>query len=320
MPTFRLNSTAFGVACGVTMAVASAASFTAARAGMLGGVAADELVLLRYLVAGLVFLPFLLRWGLPSLAGIGWTRGLILLLCGGPLFGWLQFAAYAYAPLAHGAIILPPTVTILSTIAAAVFLKEHLGAHHLAGTALVIGGIALLGWDGFVNVTTPRAWIGDLMFLAAAILWACFSVLMRHWRLRALRAVAVVSLLSCVTLLPSYAISGELRVMLNEPWTVLATQGLVQGLLQGLIGVAAYTHAIRVLGVGRAVLFPAMIPALAVVLGIPAIGETPSSIQIVGLAVVTTGLLIAVGALRVLWRWTAGPTPVTAVATTTDGI
>ncbi len=292
------------------MAVASAASFTAARAGMLGGAAADELVLLRYLVASLVFLPFLVRWGLLSLVGIGWARGLVLLLCGGPLFAWLQFAAYSYAPLAHGAIILPPTVTILSTVAAALFLKEHLGTHHLAGTALVIGGIALLGWDGIVNVTTPQAWVGDLMFLAAAVLWACFTVLMRHWRLSAVRAVAVVSLLSSVSLLPTYLMSGELRVILNAPWSVLATQGIVQGLLQGLIGVAAYTRAIRVLGVSRAVLFPATIPALAVLLGIPAIGETPSAIQIVGLAGVTTGVLIAIGGLRILRRWTFGATPV----------
>jgi hypothetical protein len=60
-----------------------------------------------------------------SLAGIGWPRGLTLLLVGGPVFAWLQFAAYQYAPLVHGAIINPPAVTILSTIAAAVFLKER---------------------------------------------------------------------------------------------------------------------------------------------------------------------------------------------------
>jgi hypothetical protein len=41
----------------------------------------------------------------------------------------------------HGVIVHPPMVTILSTVAAAVFLKERLSAHHIAGTALVIDGI-----------------------------------------------------------------------------------------------------------------------------------------------------------------------------------
>jgi hypothetical protein len=67
------HSTAFGTTCGVTMAFAAAASFAAARFGMLGGVAPDELVLLRFLVASVFFFPLLIRWGLFSLAGIGWA-------------------------------------------------------------------------------------------------------------------------------------------------------------------------------------------------------------------------------------------------------
>jgi two-component system, OmpR family, response regulator len=66
-----------------------------------------------------------------------------------------------------------------------------------------------------------------------------------------------VCVLSTVILLPVYAMTGELRTLLATRSSVLLTQGLVQGLLQGLIGTTAYSHAIRVLGVGRAVLFPA---------------------------------------------------------------
>jgi drug/metabolite transporter (DMT)-like permease len=289
------HSIAFGAACGVTMALAAAFSFAAARFGMLGGVAPDQLVLLRFLIASLFFFPFLMRWGLFSLAGIGWLRGLTLLLVGGPVFAWLQFAAYRHAPLAHGAIINPPTVAILSTIAAAVFLKERISGHHVAGAALVIGGIVLLGWDGVANTTDLRAWIGDLMFLGSAVLWACFTVLLRYWRLSAVRAVAVVSVLSTIILLPVYAISGELQALLATSSSVLITQGLVQGVLQGLIGTTAYSHAIRVLGVSRAVLFPAAIPALAILPGIPLVGERPSPAQIAGLGVVTAGLLVASG-------------------------
>jgi drug/metabolite transporter (DMT)-like permease len=304
------HSVAFGVTCGAMMAFAAASSFAAARFGMLGGVAPDKLVVLRFLIASVFFLPFLMRWGLFSLAGVGWPRGLTLLLAGGPVFAWLQFAAYRYAPLAHGAIINPPTVAILSTIAAAVFLKERISGHHVAGAALVIGGVVLLGWDGVANTVDPGAWIGDLMFVASAVLWACFTVLLRHWRLSAVRAVAVVSVLSTIILLPVYAISGELRPLLATSSSVLLTQGLVQGLLQGLIGTTAYSHAIRVLGVSRAVLFPATIPALAILPGIPIIGEKPSAAQIAGLGVVTTGLLVASGIWRMFRRRSITPAPI----------
>jgi drug/metabolite transporter (DMT)-like permease len=314
------HSTAFGATCGVTMAFAAASSFVAARFGLLSGVTPDKLVLLRFLIASVFFLPFLARWGLFSLAGIGWPRGLTLLLVGGPVFAWLQFAAYRYAPLAHGAIINPPTVTILSTIAAAVFLRERISGHHIAGTALVIGGIVLLGWDGVANTNDLSAWIGDLMFFASAVLWACFTVLIRYWRLSAVRAVAVVSLLSTIILLPVYAISGELRPLIATSSSVLVMQGLVQGVLQGLIGTTAYAHAIRVLGVSRAVLFPATIPAFAILLGIPLIGESPSPVQIVGLGVVTAGLLIAIGISRMFWRRSMTPAPIMAAVCSSEDV
>jgi drug/metabolite transporter (DMT)-like permease len=254
-----------------------------------------------------------------SLAGIGWPRGLTLLMVGGPVFAWLQFAGYRYAPLAHGAIINPSTVAILGTIAAAVFLKERMSVHHLAGTASVIGGIVLLGWDRGADRTDQHAWIGDLMFLASAVLWACFTVLLRYWRLSAVRAVAVVSVLSTIILLPVYAISGELRSLLATSSSVLVTQGLVQGVLQGSVGTTAYSHAIRVLGVSRAVLFPASIPALAILLGIPLIGERPSAIQFAGLGVVTAGLVVASGLWRMFRRRSLLPVSVVAVVGTDEG-
>ena len=49
-----------------------------------------------------------------------------------------------------------------------------------------------------------RAWLGDLLFFASSILWAGFTLLLRHWRVPALRATAVVSVLSFLIATPSY--------------------------------------------------------------------------------------------------------------------
>mgnify|MGYP003377124425 CR=1 FL=1 len=78
----------------------------------------------------------------------------------------------------------------------------------------------------------------------------------------------------------------------------VAIQALVQGVLQGAIGIVAYSHAIRVLGVSRAVLFPASVPAMAILVGIPTLGEIPTVLQLVGVALVPVGLVYAVGAFR----------------------
>ena len=112
---------------------------------------------MRFGVAGIVLLPLLLRWGLPTLAGIGWRRGLVLMVVGGPAFALMQMGGYAFAPLAHGAVIHPASVTILSTGIAAGMLGERLSRTHMIGAALVIAGIVLISWQGLHAVRPARA-------------------------------------------------------------------------------------------------------------------------------------------------------------------
>jgi drug/metabolite transporter (DMT)-like permease len=293
---------AWGYFCGCVLALGASLSFASARAGVIVGLTPGDLILMRFGVAGLVLLPFWVRWGLPTLAGIGWRRGLILTILGGPAFALMQMGGYAFAPLAHGAVIHPASVTILSTGIAAVLLKERLSGAHLAGAALVIAGIVLISWQGLHAETGANSWIGDLLFLTSAILWAGFTVLIRHWRLHAIRAIAVVSFLSLLVILPGYLAWYGPEHLIARPPGAMAMQALVQGLGQGVLAIIAYCQAIRVLGVSRAVLFPAMVPAVSVLIGIPIVGEIPNAIQVAGLLIVTIGLISAIGVFR---RWMA---------------
>ncbi|MBL0901410.1 MAG: DMT family transporter [Reyranella sp.] len=280
------------------MALGASLSFAAARAGIVDGLGAADLIFARYLVAGAIMLPALLYWGLPTLAGIGLGRSLALTLLGGAPFALLQTGGYEYAPLAHGAIIAPSTVTIVSTIGAAIFLRERLGRSHLAGAAVVLLGIGLIGWDGIVQSAAAaggQAWLGDLLFFASSILWAGFTLLLRHWRLSALRATAVVAVLSMVVATPAYLLWKGAEHLMTLPLGALAFQGLIQGGLQGVVTMIAYSQAVVLLGVSRAVLFPAVVPAVSVLVGIPIVGEIPGALQISGLVLVTVGLLITIG-------------------------
>jgi drug/metabolite transporter (DMT)-like permease len=280
------------------MALGASLSFAAARAGILGGLLPVDLIFARFIVAGLIMLPVLLHFGAAGLAGIGWARGLVLTVLGGVPFALLQTGGYGFAPLAHGAVIAPSTVTIVSTIGAAVFLRERLSRDHLAGAVVVLGGIMLIGWDGLVQPAGERAWLGDLLFFGSSILWACFTLLLRHWRVPALRATAVVSVLSCLVSTPAYLLWAGSAHLTALPVGTLAFQGLIQGGLQGAITMFAYGQAVVLLGVSRAVLFPAIVPAMSVLVGIPIVGEIPGVLQIGGLCLVTLGLLTTVGVFR----------------------
>ena len=281
------------------MALGASVSFAAARAGILAGLSADDMIFARFLVAGTVMLPFVLYWGIGDLAGVGWKRGLVLLVTGGPLFALLQTEGYAFAPLAHGAVIAPSTVTILSTIGAGIILREKLTLSHVIGAVIVLTGIMAVSWQGFIDSRPgDSTWIGDLLFVLSSALWAGFTILLRYWRLDAVRATAVVAVLSMCVAVPAYVGYRGPDHIAQLPVGALAVQGLMQGLVQGVLTLMAYSRAIAILGVSRAVLFPAIVPAISILIGIPLIGEIPSQLQIVGLGLVSIGLLIAVGVLK----------------------
>lgn len=294
----RITRDHWGFLCGSIMALGASLSFASARAGILGGLGAADMIFARYLVAGAIMLPLLVRYGVRDFAGIGLRRSLILTVLGGAPFALLQTGGYGFAPLAHGAVIAPSTVTIVSTIGAALFLRERLSRNHLVGAAIVLAGIFLIGWDGLTQPAGERAWLGDLLFFASSVLWAGFTLLLRHWRLPALQATAVVAVLSFVMTTPIYLAVMGIAHLQALPFGMLAFQGLVQGGLQGAITMVAYSQAVIFLGVSRAVLFPAIVPALSVLVGIPIVGELPGALQIGGLCLVTLGLMTTVGLFR----------------------
>ena len=304
-------SIAMGYLFGLTMALGAATSFAMARAGALRGLAPEDIILARAAVAGLIMLPLLITWGLPTLAGIGWRRGLLLLLTGGPLFAFLQTGGYAFAPLAHGAVIAPSTVTVLSTIGAVVLLGERLTTWHVIGGMTVIAGVVLVSWHGFTgSALTDTTWIGDLMFVTSSMLWAAFTILMRKWRIDPMRATAAVAVLTAVVVVPGYFAYSGLDRLMTLPADALLAQGIAQGLIQGVVTLLAYGKAIAILGVSRAVLFPAIVPAISILIGIPLVGEWPDATQIAGLTLVTVGLFAAVGLIgRIVKALRPAPRP-----------
>lgn len=288
-----------GIALGIAMAIMAASSFSVARGGILRGVRPEDITLLRFGVAGLIFLPILLKHGVANLGGIGWGRGLVLVLTAGPLAAFSQAAGYLFAPLAHGAVLVPMSVTVFCSVLAVILLKERHGLAHAIGTAGIILGLGLIGIEGLLASSGgANVWIGDLIFLFAGLLWAAYTILFRYWRLDSLVAMAVVCVLSMVIMVVVYPIAFSIPHLLTLPWRELALQGVVQGLLSGTLATIAYNRIVVLLGAGRAVLFPAMVPGLAILFGIPILGEYPTSIQLLGLASAMIGLLVALGILR----------------------
>lgn len=271
------------------------------RAGVTAGLRPEDFVFLRYAVAGCIMLPWLARRDPAGLGGVGWGSGFLLALTAGPLFIYLGIAGFLFAPLAHGAVIQPSTVTLASIVAAWLLLGERLSAERLIGTGMIIAGLTLIA-IGPSEIETGPTWIGDLLFVSAGLLWAAFTILLRHWSVAAIPATAAVSVLSAAFVVPLFLAFGTVdRLLALDPAT-LAIQTLVHGVFAGVLAIVAYAKAVEILGAAGAALFPALVPAAGLIAGIPIAGEMPSPTEWIGAAVTTCGLAVAMGAIRILHR------------------
>ena len=277
---------------GGLVAVLSWGSYLAlARAGVNQGLHVADFLLLRFIPAALVILPFMLpRW--PAIRAIGPWRILAVTTLIGPPFVLLAIAGYRFAPLAHGAVVQPVTVTVAVTLAAALFLHEPLTPQRAIGIAAALVGVALVGFGA--HAPAPGAgptWAGDLLFAAAGLLWAAFTLLMRRWNLDPLVTTGAVAIVSSLVVLPAFVLLDTPARLLALPAPLLLTQVVVQGVLSGVVALIAFGIAVQTLGAARAALFPAMVPAAAIIIGVPITGEWPTPLQTAGLMIATAGLL-----------------------------
>jgi drug/metabolite transporter (DMT)-like permease len=279
------HATALGVTCGAASALCWAAGFVAARHGILIGMSPLVLALHRYVWAGLALLPVAAWGGFGDLGRIGPWRAVTLTLFGGLPLALLSYYGYVYVPLGHGAIIQPSCAALGGLVLAHLVLREALPVRRIFGALAMIVGLVIIGIEA-LHTIGAQGFFGDMMFVAAGSFFAVFGMLLRLWRISAMPAVALTSIVSL----------AGLPLMLFD-WNNFLAAGLVQNLLQAVVqGVFAgagavylFTRAAILLGAGRAALFPALVPPFTLLIGFVVLGEAPSFSQLVGLAVVVLG-------------------------------
>jgi|SRR5579862_518750 len=284
-PLAAKHATAWGVLFGAASAFCWALGFVAARHGVTAGLSPIVLSLHRFVWAGIAFLPFVAMDNPRTLGGLGWRRGIILTLFGGlPLALWSYFG-YIYVPLGHGAIIQPSCASLVGILLARLLLDEPLPLRRVAGAAVIVAGLSIIGAEAFRTMGASGVF-GDLLFVAAGCSFATFGVLLRRWRLVPIAAAAITSVLSLVGLPLLFWTYGN---MVAAGFRENLLQAVVQGFFAGAGGIYLFTRAVVLLGAGRAVVFPSLVPLFTLVIGFVALGEAPTVSQLVGLVIVLIG-------------------------------
>lgn len=279
------HSTSIGLACGVGAALCWALGFVVARQGVLAGMSPFIVAMHRYFWPGLALLPFVAANGFRDLGGIGWGRGFTLALFGGlPLALW-SYVGFVFVPLGHGGVIQPSSAALGGILLARFVLKEPLPPRRILGALAMIGGLCIIGIEALRTIGAHGIG-GDFLFVAAGGSFAIFGMLVRLWRVTAMRSVAITSVLSLVA---SPLLLLNLDNLLAAGLLENVLQALVQGGLAGAAATYLFTRAVVLLGASRAVLFPSLVPPFVLLTGFLVLGEVPTFSQLAGLLVVVIG-------------------------------
>jgi drug/metabolite transporter (DMT)-like permease len=264
------------------------------------GFVAADLVVLRYAAAGLIGWPLLARRGLRDLAGLGWGRGIVLTLLAGPLFGLWMASGFLRAPLAHAIVFAPASTLIAILIGQRLLLGERPTRDQLLGMMLLLLGLAAAGADGLSGAYSGRVILGDLFYCAGGASWGVFTCLLRLWRVEPFVAAFAVPALA-LPVLPFLLLASDWH-LLAVPLPPLLGQLLIQGVFGGFLSMLLFGIAVKRLGAGGSAAFPASVPAAALLLGVPVLGEGLTLLQVLGVLLATLGLLSTIGLLRRLLR------------------
>lgn len=217
---------------------------------------------------------------------------LVLGLTGYYLASYLDFLGLRYITAALERLILfiyPTLVVVLS----AVFLKKPLSRALYLPMGLCYLGIALaVGHDLDLAHAGSNVLLGCALVFGSTLSYAIYLMLSGEevQTLGATRVAAFASSIACLLSLAQFAVMRPLA-NLAQPWQVHAL-GLAMALVSTVLPIWLIAVAMRRIGAGPTSMIGTLGPVLTILFGWVFLGESLGAIQLVGAALVMTGVLL----------------------------
>ncbi|CAM2070140.1 DMT family transporter [Sulfidibacter corallicola] len=281
---------AAGVAFGLTTAAIWGAWPVLSGFSIARVLNAYDIAALRFGISGLLLVPYLWRHKSPGVAPIH----LAAMVCGaGAPYVLACVWGLGLAPAGHFGVITPSCMLTFSSLAAWLLMGDRPTRVRILGWLAILLGVVMVGLRGLTS-GEPSMWLGDLIFMVCGMCWATYTVTFKACGLKPLHATALVSVISMVIYLPFYFGLG-LGNLGRAPIEEVMAQGVFQGVLSAIVALVCYNKAVSILGVSRGSVFGALVPAIALLLAIPVLGEIPNVIEVSGLVLVSVGMVLVLG-------------------------
>ena len=220
-------------------------------------------------------------------------------LFGGLLYPVLAYSGFVFAPAAHASVLLPGSLPFWTAIIALLLLGERISPTRALGLLLIVTGDLLVGGHSLLNALDGSgAWRGDLLFIAASVVWSVYSVLVRRYGLQAVHATSAITVFGFFVYVPLYALCVLAGWVDGHVFTAPVADLLLQMLLQGLGSVVVsgitFNIMIRHYGPVRSTMLTAVVPGLSALSAALFLGEPLPWNVVVGLTLVTSGIVFGV--------------------------
>ena len=283
-----------GLACALGVICIWSTFIVSSRAGVTSSLTPYDLTGLRFAVAGLVAAPFTVAWWPRH---VSWKGAVVLAACGpGGIYGVLMFNGLEQASAAYGGVFANGSLPLFSMAIAYLALRDIPTARQALAVALIVLGGALLAYRGMTAVGADVA-VGILLFLAASAILSVYMFGVRHWSVTPRQALALITLPNAAVFVPLWLFAFPSGMAETDQLSIVA-HALFQGLGPGFLAVILFALALIHLGPTPTAAFSAVVPATAALLAIPVLGEHPTTLEWVGIVVVSVGLAVLVTGAR----------------------
>jgi len=223
---------------------------------------------------------------------------------GGLMYALFSYNGFFFAPAAHASVLMPGSLPLWTSLLAWWLLREQIGASRAVGLVMIVLGDLLVGGASLLKAFDGGdVWKGDVMFMVAAFSWSAYSVMVRRHGLDAVRATMAITVFALVTFVPVFAFAVGMDWLPSHlgtaPWQEIVFQALFQGVGSVVISGMTFTQMIRYFGPVRSTMITALVPGLSALGAVLVLQEPMHWNLLVGLALVTCGIMFGVRQARV---------------------
>lgn len=251
-----------------------------------------EIGFYRWVFAGALFTPFILRAVIRNWSNIS-PHLLKIFVLGALGMAIYQSLAYFAAPktsATHMGIILS-LMPMMSLSMAIIALGQRLTMGAIVGAIFSFVGVLFVVSHGDLrNLAQQGVNMGDAMMLVATIAYALYSTLLKYWQMEipALQLLYLQMLVAIIVLFPLFVLSEKTGLnSSNLPLVLFAC------VFASIVAPLAWMHGVRLLGPSRTSVFFNLMPILTVIIAALVLSEQLELYHALGGGLTLFGVLVS---------------------------